>query len=110
MQRFLIKCVNCALLIIIAIGIPAITHVEFRGLDIGSERIYKLLLFWALGLGLAFNLFVASFVLKKRKERLLCWEWAAVFGVLFFAYAALAFGYFNFNWLKNFLLRLQNYF
>ncbi len=97
-------------MIVIAIGIPAITHVEFRGLDIGSERIYKLLLFWGLGLGLVLNLFAASFVIKKRKEQLLCWEWAAVFGVLFFAYAALASGYFNFNWLKNFLLRLQNYF
>jgi hypothetical protein len=109
MQRFLIKCVNYALLIIVAIGIPAITHVEFRGLDIGYERIYKLLLLWALGLGLALNLFVASFVVKTRKERLVCWEWAAVFGVLFFAYAAVALGYFNFNWLKNFLLRLQNH-
>ena len=85
MQRFLIKCVNCALLIIVAIGIPAITHVEFRGLEIGSVRLYKLLLFWALGLALAFNLFAASFITKTRKDRLLCWEWAAVFGVLFFA-------------------------
>jgi hypothetical protein len=106
MQRFLIKCVNCALLIIIAIGIPAITHVEFRGLELGSEPKYKLLLFWGLGLALALNLFAASFVIKTRKDRLLCWEWAAVFGVLFFAYAALVFGYFNFDWLKNFLLRL----
>jgi hypothetical protein len=106
MQRFLIKCVNCALLIIIAIGIPAITHVEFRGLELGSEPKYKLLLFWGLGLALALNLFAASFLIKSRKERLLCWEWAAVFGVLFFAYAALVFGYFNFDWLKNFLLRL----
>ena len=110
MQRFLIKCINCALLIIIAIGIPAITHVEFRGLEIGSEHIYKLLLFWGLGLALALNLLAASFVIKTRKDRLLCWEWAAVFGVLFSAYAAFAFGYFNFDWLKNFLLRLQNYF
>ena len=82
MQRFLIKFVNCALLIIIVIGIPAITHVEFRGLDIGSEHIYKMLLFWALGLGFALNLLAASFVIKTRKERLLCWEWAAVFGRL----------------------------
>lgn len=106
MQRFLIKCVNCAFLIIVAIGIPAITHVEFRGLEIGSVRIYKLLLFWGLGLALALNLFAASFVIKTRKDRLLCWEWAAVFGVLFFAYSAFVFGYINFNWLKNFLLRL----
>ena len=106
MQKFLIKCVNCALLIIVAIGIPAITHVEFRGLEIGSVRIYKLLLFWALGLALAFNLFAASFLVKSRKDRLVCWEWAAVFGVLFFAYSAFVFGYLNFNWLKDILQRL----
>ena len=101
-----IKCINCVFLIIVAIGIPAITHVEFRGLEIGSIRMYKLLLFWTLGLALAFNLFVASFVTKPRKDRLLCWEWAAVFGVLFVTYSAFVFGYINFNWLKDFLQRL----
>ena len=110
MQRFLIKCVNSALLVLIVIGIPAITHVEFRGLLIGSGSAYRMLLFWSLAIALGFNVFAASFLMKSRKERLLCWEWAAVFGVLLFAYSAFVFGYFNFNWLKNFLLRLQKWF
>jgi hypothetical protein len=109
MQRFLIKCANCALLVLVVIAIPAITSVKFRGLQIGSASSYKLLLFWALALALGLNCFAASFLLKSKKERVLCWEWAAVFGALLFAYSAFVFGYFNFDWLKNFLLRLQNY-
>ena len=38
---------------------------------------------------------------KGRKERILCWEWAAVFGVLLFAYSAFVLGYFKFDWLKK---------
>lgn len=110
MQRFLIKCVNCALLVLVVIGIPAITRIEFRGLQIGSASTYKLLLFWSLAIALALNILAASFFVKGRKDRVLCWEWAAVFSALFFAYSAFVFGYFNFDWLKNFLLRLQSWF
>jgi hypothetical protein len=46
---------------------------------------------------------------KGRKERILCWEWAAVFGVLLFAYSAFVLGYFKFDWLKNILLWLQSH-
>jgi hypothetical protein len=106
MQRFLIKCVNCALLILIVIGIPAITSIQFRSLQIGSAPKFRLLQFWALSLALALNICAATFLLKRRKERILCWEWAAVFGILLFAYCAFDFGYYNFDWLKNFLLRL----
>ena len=106
MQRFLIKCVNCALLVLIVIGIPAITRVEFRGLLLGSGEKLQLLLFWAFALALGLNAVAASFILKSKKERVLCWEWAAVYGVLLFAYCAFVFGYYNFDWLKNFLLKL----
>jgi hypothetical protein len=106
MQRFLIKCVNFALLVLVVIGIPAMTRVEFHGLQLGSAQKLQLLLFWALALALCLNIAAASFVLKAKKERVLCWEWAAVYGVLLFAYCAFVFGYFNFDWLKNLLLKL----
>ena len=105
MKRFLIKSINCALLILIIIGIPSITRVQFREYQIGSAPKLQLLLFWTLALALALNIF-AAFLIKVRKDRVLCWEWAAVFGVLLFAYSAFLLGYFNFDWLKNFLLRL----
>jgi hypothetical protein len=109
MQRFLIKCANCAVLVLIVIGIPSITRVEFRGLEIGSDEKLRLLLFWSFALAIGLNLFAGLFLVKSKKERLLCWEWAAVFGVLLFAYCAFVFGYLNFDWLKNFLLRLQSH-
>ena len=106
MKRFLIKCVNCALLVLVVIGIPAMTRVEFRGFQIGSAQKFQLLLFWTLAIALALNILAAAFWTKVRKDRLLCWEWAAVFGILLFAYCAFTFGYYNFDWLRNFLQRL----
>ena len=106
MQRFLIKCVNCALLIVIVIGIPAVSREQFWNLQVSSAPTLQLLFFWSLSLALAGNFFVAAFLIKGRKERVLCWEWAAVFGVLLFAYSAFALGYLHFDWLKKFLLWL----
>jgi len=109
-KRFLIKGVNCVLLVIIVIGVPAITRRNFGSLQIASAPKLQLLLFWSFALALAGNIFAAAFLLKSRKERILCWEWAAVFGALLFAYCAFAFNYFNFDWLKKFLLWLQAHF
>lgn len=106
MKRLLIKCVNCALLVLVVIGIPAMTRVQFRSYQIGSAPKLQLLLFWTMALALGLNLFAGTFLIKARKDRVLCWEWAAVFGVLLFAYSAFVFGYYNFDWLKNFLLKL----
>ena len=110
MQRFLIKCVNCALLIVIVIGIPAAATARFWKLQIGFAPTLQMLLFWSLALALAGNIFAAAVLLKSRKDRIHCWEWAAVFGVLLFACAAFALGYLNFDWLKKFLLWLQSHF
>jgi hypothetical protein len=109
MQRFLIKCVNCALLILIIIGLPAATHDKFGNLRITSESISRLVLFWGLSLALAGNAFAALFLIKGRKERTLCWEWTALFGVLLFAFTAFVLGYFNFDWLKRGLLWLKSH-
>jgi hypothetical protein len=109
MQRFLIKCVNCALLIVIVIGVPAVTRAQLGNLQIASAPKSQLLLFWSLSLALAGNIFAAAFLVKGRKERIFCWEWAAVFGALLFAYSAFALGYLHFAWLKKFLLWLQNH-
>ena len=108
MQRFLIKCVNFALLIIIVIGVPAVTRAQFGSFQIASAPKLQLLLFWGLSLALGGNILAAALLFKGRKERILCWEWAAVFGALLFAYNAFALGYFKFDWLKKILLWLQS--
>ena len=106
MLRFFIICANIALLIWIVIGIPSITHVQFRSYLIGSAPKFQLLLFWSLAIALGLNILIGSFVIKNKKDRKVCWEWSAIFGVLLFAYCANVFGYLNFDGLRNFLQRL----
>ncbi|MGB7746766.1 MAG: hypothetical protein WBN75_05695 [Verrucomicrobiia bacterium] len=110
MQRFLIQCVNFALLAIIFFGIPAVTGAQFGGWQISAGPQARRLIFWGLALAVTGNTVAALGLIKSRKERKLCWEWAAVFvGLLFVQYAYLH-GYFNFNWLKQALLWLQKHF
>ena len=71
MQRFLIKCVNFALLIVIVIGIPAVTRAQLWKLQIASAPALQLLLFWSLSLALAGNISAAAFLIRSRKERIL---------------------------------------
>ncbi len=109
MQRFLIKGVNFALLIVIVIGVPAVTRAQFGHFQITSAPTLQLLWFWGLSFALGANILAAAWLFKGRKERILCWEWAAVFGVLLFAYSAFVLGYFKFDWLKKALQWLQNH-
>jgi len=60
MQRFLIKCVNFALLIIIVIGLPAVTRAQFWNVQIVSAPKLQLLSFWGLSLALGGNILAAS--------------------------------------------------
>ena len=110
MHRFLIQCVNCVLLAIIFFGIPAVTGVQFGDWQISSVPQARRLMLWGLALAAAGNAVAALGLIKGRKERKLCWEWAAIFiGLLFVQYAYLR-GYFNFNWLKQTLLWFQKHF
>ena len=100
MQQLLIKCVNFALLIIIVIGVPAVTRAQFWNARnrLRAETTIALVLGFVARLGRKHSR--RAFLFKSRKERKLCWEWAAVFGVLLFAYSAFVLGYFKFDWLK----------
>jgi hypothetical protein len=110
MQRFLIQCVNCALLAIVFLGIPAATGEQFWEWRISSVPLAHELMLWGLALAAGGNMLAAGGLIKGRKERKLCWEWTGVFiGLLLVQYACNR-GYFNFNWLKQILLWLQNHF
>src|SRR5258708_35701036 len=110
MQRFLIKCVNCALLVIILIGIPAVARVQFGTWEISSIPTAQKLTFWGLGIGIVANILGAIFFVPGPKAKTLCAEWAFVFGGLLFLEYAFVRDWFNFDWLKNFLLWLQKHF
>jgi hypothetical protein len=106
--RFPIKLVNGAWLVIIFIGVPAITHAQFGDWQLASTSRARLLIFWGLALGAAGNALLAMAV-KKDKDRIFCWEWTTFFGVLLAVQYAYAGGYLNFHWLKNGLLWGQNH-
>jgi hypothetical protein len=110
MQRFLIITANCALLALLLIGLPAATHARFGNLQLSSASAGKTLTFWTLGLAAAANLLAARFLFKTRKQKMLCSEWAAIFGGLWLAYFGFVRGCFDFEWLKQMLLWLRKHF
>jgi hypothetical protein len=109
MQRFLIITTNCALLILLLIGLPAATREHFGNVQLSSASTVRRLMFWGLGIATAANIFAALFFIKGRKQKILCWEWTAIFGALLLAFYGFTRGWFNFDWLKKILLWLQNH-
>jgi hypothetical protein len=110
MQRFLIIIMNCALLALLLIGLPAATHLRLGDWQISSVSTSWQLLCWGLAVAAAGNILAALRFVKGRKGKVLCWEWAAVFGGLLLAGYGYRHGYLNFNWLKQALLWVQNHF
>jgi hypothetical protein len=109
MQRFLIQCANFALLVLLLIGVPAVAHAQMGDWQISPASTLHNLIFGGLLIATVGNAVAASFMIKSRKERVLCWEWAVVFGGLLAAQFAFAHGYFNFEWLKHALLWMQKH-
>lgn len=110
MQRFFIITMNCGLLVFLLIGFPAATGAKLGDWQVSSAPAARLLLFLGLGAAAAGNVFTALFFIKGRKEKILCWEWSAIFSALLLAQWAFTRGYFNFEWLKNALLWVQRHF
>ena len=109
MQRFLIIATNCALLVLLLIGLSAATHMQLGDWQISSVSTNRQLLFWGLAVAAAGNLLATLAFIKGRKGKMLCREWAVVFGVLLLACYGYQHNYFNFNWLKQTLFWLQNH-
>ncbi len=110
MQRFLIQSLNFAWLVMVFIGLPAATRAQWGSWQISPAVQSQVLMLWGLVLAVAGNLAAALGLLKGRKERKLCWEWAAVFTGLLLVQYAFHRGWFNFDWLKKALLWLQQHF
>ena len=107
MRRFLIQGINCGLVIIILIGVPAVTGTQMGTLQVSSTRTARMLILWGLSLAAAGNAATALGWAKDRMDRTLCWKWAVAFGVLLGVEYACFQGHLNFNWLKQTLLWLQ---
>jgi hypothetical protein len=110
MQRFLIQCANFALLALLLIGVPAVAHAQLGDWQISPASTLHKLVFGGLLLAVAGNITAGTMLIKSRKERILCWEWALVFGGLLAVQFAFTRGYFNFEWLKHALQWVQKRF
>jgi hypothetical protein len=110
MQRLFIQGLNAALLVLIFIGLPAATRAQLGHWQVSAGGQSDGLMFWGLALAAAGNAVAALGVVKSRKERKLCGEWAAVFAALLLVLFAFNRGYINFDWLKQSLLWLQKRF
>ena len=110
MQRFFITVANCALLVTVLIGVPDVAGARFWHWQISPTSAEQKLMLWGLTFASAGNAVAALFLIKGRKERKLCWLWAAIFSALLLAYWAFVRGWFNFRWLQNVLLWLQKHF
>jgi hypothetical protein len=101
MQRFLIITLNCVLLVFLLIGLPAATRARLGDWQISSYATGRTLMFWGLGIAAGLNLLAALMLIKGRKGKILCWEWAAIFGALLLAYYGFLRGYVHFDWLTR---------
>jgi hypothetical protein len=110
MQRFLIQCANFALLVLLFIGVPAVAHAQMGDWQVTPASTLHQLIFWGLLVAVAANGIAAGFLIKGRKERVLCWEWAVVFAGLLAVQFAFTRGYLNFDWLKHALQWMQKHF
>jgi riboflavin transporter FmnP len=108
MQKFLIIAANCVLLVVMLLGVPEVCGVRFWSLEVSSVPIAHTLMFWGLMLAAALNAGAAKYLVKGKKDRNLCWLWAAIFMALVGAEFGYERGWFTFNWLKRALLWMQS--
>jgi hypothetical protein len=109
MHRVLIITANCVLLAFLLIGLPAATREQVGNLQFSHASTGRVLMFTGLGIAAGANVVAALYLIKPRKQKVVCWEWAAVFAALLLAFYGFTRGYFNFEWLKKILLWLQNH-
>jgi hypothetical protein len=110
MQRFFIIAINGVLLAGAIIAVPEVAGVRFWRWQISSIATAQTLLLWGLAVAAAGNAAAALFLLKGRKERRLCWQWAAIFGALLGVEYACVRGWLDLRWLQRALRWLQKRF
>jgi hypothetical protein len=109
MQRVLIIIANCALLVLLLIGLPVATRDQVGNLQLSSAATGRMMMLVGLGIAAGVNVFFGLFLIKSPKNKVVCWEWAGIFAALWLVYFAFIRHYFNFDWLKKSLLWLQHH-
>ena len=110
MQRFFILCANFVLLALLLVGLPAAARAQMGDWQVTTASTLHRLIFAGLLIAAAGNATAAAFLIKSRQERILCWEWTAIFGGLLVVQFAFSHGHLSFAWLKRVLLWMQKRF
>jgi hypothetical protein len=110
MRPTLIKAVNCAWLILVLIGFPAIARTHVAGVEVSSSPAALHLMAWGLAFAAIANALMAAYLLKEEKEQRLCLEWCLGCLCLLGVVWGLSHGYLSFEWLKGLLHWLRNRF
>ncbi len=109
MQIILIQLLNWTALVLILVGIPAITSLQFGSLQLGSVPIARQLILGGCTLSVALNFLGAVWLAKGKRARNLCRNWAFVMAALLLVHVLLFKGYIHFDWLKESLLWLRDH-
>lgn len=110
MQLPAIHLLNGAWLFLVLVGVPAITSRHIGSIRLTSTPEAQMLTLWALGISAIANLVARQWLVKGKKAKTVCQNWAVLHAVI------LAFEYLHFKklvhfeWLKNTLLWLKDRF
>ena len=104
MQPLFIRAANLFLLVIILVGIPAITGKNIGWLRLSNAVTAQTLTLWGLGLAALINGIGAFFFRRKRPVKIICWRWVAIFLVLLAVEILLIRHVISFDWLKDLLV------
>lgn len=108
MKALLIQVLNSFWLVMIFIGIPAISSLRLGTLQISSRPIWHMLALWGVVIALIFNTAVYWKGVRAKKEKGVCLRWIfgyCLLGITFFAYSE---KWIQFRWLKNLLLNIRD--
>lgn len=108
MKPWLIQLGNGLWLMIIFIGVPAVSSLRFGSLQIASRPTWHMLAIGGIALGGIVNACYYGIFARTKREKRMCMNWLfgyAFFGMAFWAYSERII---QFDWLKNILLKIQD--
>ena len=104
MKALLIQSLNSLWLVLVFIGVPAISSLRLGTLQIASRPIWHMLALWGVMIALCVNAGLYWKGVHTKKEKRICLRWMfgyALLGCTFFAYSE---KWIEFTWLKDLLL------
>ena len=109
MKALLIQSLNSVWLVLIFIGVPAISSLRLGSLQIASRPIWHMLVLWGVGLALGTNAVLYWKGVRSKKEKRVCLRWMFGYALLGCAFWAYSEKWIEFYWLKDLLLGIKDF-